>query len=388
MRNSDYFYSISRSILGPLQLFVLSLLVIHFTSLSNWGAFISIYLVWSVCVLLINSGTKEFLVKSISLNPSSIWLFASNNTSIRFIFSLLSALVVLFIPLGSTPEKVMMMSVIVLRVFTSTFEGLIVYQKVFKQSFFAELISLLLICILTAIGKYYGFLQPVYILAYIVMGDIFKMVIYEHNLKLFKNYSFNSFSVLRSIKELLPFLGAGILGLVMNKADLYIFGLFITDKELIAQYHILNTFSNLLLITVSAALSVRNKVIFRVSLNKLKTIQRVYLKYSLGLILSGGISFYLLSPFLFQYKITHVQLLLIMLTVLLFSSYALYIYVLLRVDKMKQVNSMVLVSGVTNVVLNILLIPYYQIEGALMAVTISNMVMLFLTYRKVRAYIS
>jgi O-antigen/teichoic acid export membrane protein len=77
-----------------------------------------------------------------------------------------------------------------------------------------------------------------------------------------------------------------------------------------------------------------------------------------------------------------------MLTVLLFSSYALYIYVLLRVDKMKQVNSMVLVSGVTNVVLNLLLIPYYQIEGALMAVTISNMVMLFLTYRKVRAYIS
>ena len=371
-----------------MQLFVLSLLVIHFTSLSNWGAFISIYLVWSVCVLLINSGTKEFLVKSISLNPSSIWLFASNNTSVRFIFSILSALVVLFVPLGSTPEKVMMMSVIVLRVFTSTFEGLIVYQKVFKQSFFAELISLLLICILTAIGKYYGFLQPVYILAYIVMGDIFKMVIYEHNLKLFKNYSFNSFSVLQSIKELLPFLGAGILGLVMNKADLYIFGLFVTDKELIAQYHILNTFSNLLLITVSAALSVRNKVIFRVSLNKLKTIQRVYLKYSLGLILSGGIFFYLLSPFLFQYKITLVQLLLIMLTVLLFSSYALYIYVLLRLDKMKQVNSMVLVSGVTNVVLNLLLIPYYQIEGALMAVTISNMVMLFLTYRNVRAYIS
>ena len=149
MRNSDYFYSISRSILGPLQIFVLSLLVIHFTSLSNWGAFISIYLVCSVCVLLINSGTKEFLVKSISLNPSSIWHFASNNTSIRFIFSILSTLVVLFIPLGSTPEKVMMISVIVLRVLTSTFEGLIVYQKVFKQSFFAEFISLLLIFILS-----------------------------------------------------------------------------------------------------------------------------------------------------------------------------------------------------------------------------------------------
>lgn len=388
MRNSDYFYSISRSILGPFQFFVLSLLVIHFTSLANWGAFISIYLVWSICVLLINSGTKEFLVKSISLNPSSIWLFASNNTSVRFILSVIAGVALLFIPFGSSLEKGMMMLVIVLKVLTFTFEGLIVYQKVFKQSFFAELLSLVLICILIATGKYFGYLQPAYILAYIVVGDIFKVVIYEHNLKLFKNYSFYSFSVLQNIKELLPFFGAGILGLVMNKADLYIFGLFITDKELIAQYHILNTFSNLLLITVSAALSVRNKVIFRVSLNKLKTIQRVYLKYSLGLILSGGISFYLLSPFLFQYKITHVQLLLVMLTVLLFSSYALYIYVLLRVDKMKQVNSMVLVSGVTNVVLNLLLIPYYQIEGALMAVTISNMVMLFLTYRNVRAYIS
>lgn len=388
MRNSDYFYTILRSILGPFQFFLLSVLVIHFTSMANWGAFISMYLVWSIFVFLINSGTKEFLVKSISLNPSSIWLFASNNTSIRFIFSVIAGAFILVIPLGSALDKGMMMLVIILRVFIFTFEGLIIYQKVFKPSFYTELLSLLLICVLVAIGNYYGYLQPVYILTYIVLTDIFRIVIYEYNLKLFRNYSFYTFSTLQSIKELLPFLGAGILGLVMNKADLYIFGLFVTNKELIAQYHILNTFSNLLLIAVSAALTVRNKVIFRVSLNKLKTIQWVYVKYSFGLILLAGISFYLFSPFLFQYRITFIQLLLIILTVLLFSSYALYIYVLIRLDKMKQVNSIVLISGIISVVLNFVLIPYYQIEGALIAVAISNIVMLFLTYRKVQAYIS
>lgn len=388
MRNSDYFYTILRSILGPFQFFLLSVLVIHFTSMANWGAFISMYLVWSIFVFLINSGTKEFLVKSISLNPSSIWLFASNNTSIRFIFSVIAGAFILVIPLGSALDKGMMMLVIILRVFIFTFEGLIIYQKVFKPSFYTELLSLLLICVLVAIGNYYGYLQPVYILTYIVLTDVFRIVIYEYNLKLFKNYSFYTFSTLQSIKELLPFLGAGILGLVMNKADLYIFGLFVTNKELIAQYHILNTFSNLLLIAVSAALTVRNKVIFRISLNKLKTIQWVYVKYSFGLILLAGISFYLFSPFLFQYSIAFIQLLLIILTVLLFSSYALYIYVLIRLDKMKQVNSIVLISGIVNVGLNFVLIPYYQIEGALIAVTISNIVMLFLTYRKVQAYIS
>lgn len=388
MRNSDYFYSILRSILGPFQLFLLSVLVIRFTSMANWGAFISMYLIWSIFVFLINSGTKEFLVKSISQSPSSIWLFASNNTSIRFIFSITSGAFILFIPLVSTLDKGMMMLVIILRVFTFTFEGLIIYQKVFKQSFFTEILSLLLICILVAIGNYYGYLQPVYILTYIVLADILKIIIYEYNLKLFKNYSFNTFSILQSIKELLPFLGAGILGLVMNKADLYIFGLFVTEKEIIAQYHILNTFSNLLLITVSAALTVRNKVIFRVSINKLKSIQQVYLKYSYGLILSGGALFYLFQPYLFQYKITPLQLLLIMLTVLVFSYYAFYIHILLRLDKMKLVNTNVLISGIINVGLNFVLIPYYQIEGALIAVTISNVVMLLLTYRKVQVYIS
>lgn len=388
MKNSDYFYSILRSILGPFQFFLLSVLVIRFTSMANWGAFISMYLVWSIFVFLINSGTKEFLMKSISQSPSSIWLFASNNTSIRFIFSIISGAAILFVPLVSTLDKGMMMLVIILRVFTFTFEGLIIYQKVFKQSFFTEFLSLLLICILVAIGNYYGYLQPVYILIYIILADILKIIIYEYNLKLFKNYSFNTFSFLQSIKELLPFLGAGILGLVMNKADLYIFGLFVTNKELIAQYHILNTFSNLLLITVSAALTVRNKVIFRVSINKLKSIQQVYLKYSFGLILSGGALFYLFQPYLFQYKITPLQLLLIMLTVLVFSCYAFYIHILLRLDKMKLVNTNVLISGITNVGLNFVLITYYQIEGALIAVIISNVVMLLLTYRKVQVYIS
>lgn len=381
MMKYNTIYSIARSLLGSFQFFVISVLVIHYTSLTNWGAFISIYLVWSICVLLINSGTKEFLVKAVSLNPSSMWPIVSHNTSLRMLLSLLPMVVIVLFPFGDFMEKVGMIIIIFFRVLTSTFEGIIVYEKAFKQSFIVELLSFVVVAILIVIGNHINAMQPEYILAFIIAGDLVKVICYQWLFGLFNHYVFQSFSLLQSIKQTLPFLGVGIIGLVMNKADLYLFGLFITDKELIGQYHILNTISGLIIVMVSSLLAVRNKVVFRVSLDKFKLIQAAYFKYSMGLILFGILSFYLIAPVLFQYNVTLLQLGLITLIALTFSRYSLYVYLQMRLDNMKLVNKILAIAGLVNVVVGVALIPWLRVEGALISVAIAHGIVLLAMHR-------
>lgn len=374
-------YSIARSLLGSFQFFFISVMVIHYTSLANWGAFISIYLVWSICVLLINSGTKEFLVKTVSQSPAYLWPVVSHNTSLRLLLSLVSIAIIIAFPFGSITEKTAMVVVILSRVLTSTFEGIIVYEKAFKQSFFVELLSFAVIAVLIVTGSYANALQPVHILVFIIAGDLVKVICYEWVFGLFKHYVFQSFSIIQSVKQVLPFLGVGIIGFVMNKADLYLFGLFITNKELIGQYHILNTLSNLLIVVVSSLIVVRNKAVFRVSFDKLNKIQMVYFKYSTGFILLGLLSFYVVSPMLFQYKVTLIQLLLIAFTTLTFSRYILYIYLQMRLDNMKLVNKILAVAGLVNVVVGVVLIPWLQVNGALISVAIAHGIVLLAMHR-------
>jgi O-antigen/teichoic acid export membrane protein len=376
MIKQNTFYSIARSLLGSFQFFFISVMVIHYTSFTNWGAFISLYLVWSICVLLINSGTKELLVKSVSQSPAYMWPIISHNTSLRLLLSLVSIAIIITLPIGSISEKVAMVVIILSRVLTSTFEGIIVYEKEFRQSFFVELFSFVVITVLIVICSYANALQPIHILLFLIAGDLVKVICYEWVFRLFKHYVVQSFSITQSIKQMLPFSGAGIIGFVMNKADLYLFGLFITNQELIGQYHILNTLSNLLIVVVSSLIVVRNKALFRMPLDKLSGIQRVYFKHSTGLILLGLLSFYLFSPMLFQYKVTLLQLLLIAITAVVFSRYMFYINLQMRLDNMKTVNKVLTLAGLISVVAGIVLIPYFQVEGALFSVALSNGVVL------------
>jgi O-antigen/teichoic acid export membrane protein len=164
----------------------------------------------------------------------------------------------------------------------------------------------------------------------------------------------------------------------MNKIDLYIVGLLIDDNRLIGQYHVLNTFANLLIVVVSSLFTVRNKVIFRIPLSKFKNVNSMYSLYAMGLTGIGIFLFSLVSNYFFQFEVSLFQLFAIAITVMAFSSYFLYIYLLMRVNKMYLVNKIILISGMVNMLTSVILIPYFKLEGALIAAAISNLLALAL----------
>lgn len=366
-------YSFVRSLLGAVQLFVVSFLVIHASSMANWGNFISQYLIWSICVLVINTGSKDLVVKAISMNPTAYAGMVSGNINLRFLFSIVCGVMIMLLPVGTGTEKLMMVAAVLLRVLSATYEGIITYQKAFKKSFFIEMLSLGMICLLVVWGSSLLLLSPVYILGYLVIGDIIKIICYEWIFKLRNDYLLRTSSLLQSFREFLPFMGAGFVGLVMNKADLYLFGVLENNSQMIGQYHIINTVCNLMLVMVSALLTVRNKVIYRIAYSKVSNIQSAFFKYAAVLVFAAVTIFGMLSSFLFPFTPSMLQLFLLACIPLVFSSYALYIFLLMRADKMKVINTTFWVSGVVNIAASFIFIPMFHIEGGLLAVACGNL---------------
>jgi O-antigen/teichoic acid export membrane protein len=371
MIKGNTIFSMGRSLLGALQNILISIIVIHFSSITNWGEFVSSYLIWSILVLLINGGSKDFIIKSVSLNPGDYWLIISNNLSLRFILSLFSLWAIVFIPFSSPLEKWLVMLIILLRAFTFSFEAMVVYAQNFKQSLVIELFSFIAVILLIISGSYFNCLQPKHIILFMILGELMKLISFNKLFLLSKNFQLQSIAVLQNLKELSPFIGLSLIGLIINKADLYVFGLLIDSKELIGQYHILNSLNNILIVIVSSFLALRNKVLFRVALGKIRSIQLAYLFYAIlsSIILTG--TFYMVSPFFFKFNLTLVQLAIIVFTTLFFSGTQIYIYLLMRVNKMKYIHFILLLTGILNIFLSMLFIPNYHINGALGSVLIS-----------------
>lgn len=373
MINKDGIYSMLRSLLGSFQFFVISVFVIQLTSVAVWGNFISMYLVWSMIVLLINSGTKEFLVKSISQHPAQIWTILSQNTSLRFLLSVIACALVYVLYQHTNSVKVIMTVIIILRVFTSSLEGLIVFHKSFKQSFFVELVVFVMICGIIFWGNYVHSLTPIYVLFCIGVGDVLKLILYELIFSFFRKIHLTLAAVKNSFIELAPFIGIGIIGLIMNKADLYLLGMFETNHETIGQYQILNTFCNMLIVLVSAFVLVRNKILYRIRMSTFLSIRKIYFYYVVVFVILATVVFYVVSPFLFHYRLMIYQLCLVMITVIIYSWYSFDIFLLLRFNRAITVNKVLAASAAVCIVFGLFLIPTFHIDGALVAVALANL---------------
>lgn len=372
MINSVVAYSVSRSILSAFQVFLVSIFVIHFSSLSNWGSFVQIYLIAALCVLIINSGSKDYLIKTISHTPALMWEHLSANTYYRLLLNLFIPLIIF----GFLPFEPLLgagiVGMVLMRTLLSSYEAIIIYQKAFKRCFYIDIASLTLLCIVIICGHYYAGLNSSFLIYCFVLADLVKLVFYDYAFGFFRHLTFVRKTVTQQLTATAPFLLSGIIGFLINKADLYLFSALIKDPQLVAKYHILNTLSNMLVIVISALVQVRNKEIFRLPLHKLQTLINTYLKLGFGLCAFILTTFYLVAPVIFGFTPQPLHLLLIASSVMAFTVYMFYIQLQYRMNKVHLVNLIIGISGTIGVIIGLWLIPYYEITGALIATFIAN----------------
>lgn len=373
MVNNVVVYSILRTGLSTFQVFFISVCVVQYSSLSNWGSFVQVYLAWSLGALLINAGSKDFLIKTISQTPALIWQHVSANTMYRMLLNLAVPLVVLgffsFTPFVGIGVVVM----VLLRTGLSTYEAIIIYQKSFEKAFWADLALLVLICLAVWVGQYMGQLTVAYLVCCFVVFDVIRLLLYEKLLGCIKHITLSYRDIAAQFNVTAPFFISGIIGFLINKSDLYLFNAMIDDPNLIAQYHILNTIFNVLIIVISSMLQIRSKELFRLPFHSLQKLIRVYIRISIVLSIAALLLFYLASPFVFGYQPDLVHLCLIACGVIAFTVYMFYIQFQYRINQGFRVNMIIGISGVMGLLLGVWWIPLYQITGAVSAVLLSNL---------------
>lgn len=388
MVNRDVIYSVFRNVAGSSSFFFLSLLVIRFSNISTWGNFIQLYLPGTAMVMLVNAGSKDFLLKKFSQAPQNMARSFWENTWLRLLLSLLLVVLLFCLPLFKPEEKTILAAFCLLRCLLSSADALLVYEKKFRLAAFIEVLSLLL-----AVAAIYYLhishrLSPLAVFTVLLAADACKLLLLMKQLPSLRAFAYPIKPLQNELRQWSPYLLTGVISFIVGRADLYLLSSLVHDPTLIGRYHILNTVANLLMAASSSLLQVRSKSLLRVGTDKYKHIQLQYLRYTMPAVTAACLLFYLLSPWCFGFQPSLLQVVLILLYCATFNVYYIFFFLQSRVNQQSEINKVLMLAGLINILGSCLLVPIFATEGALTALVMGQVYIAWKLYISSRNYVN
>ncbi|HMI07936.1 MAG TPA: hypothetical protein VK528_10350 [Flavobacterium sp.] len=231
-----------RQVLVSVFSMAIPFIVIHFSSKSIWGSFVSPLLFSLLALQVINWGNKEYLLRHFSMEPGKIMSQYSRNLFTRlplvFIFSGIAFFC--FPPVFGGWVFIWLLG----RFAIHSAEALIIYEKKFRASIAIELAGFLLFCGAFAILK-----NDLTVLLVLILYSAYQFIKGIAYLLLFRNFlDFGSLKFdFTYYLMALPFFLLSILGFLASKVDVYLIEN-IGDKIVTSDYQIINS---LLVFTMS-----------------------------------------------------------------------------------------------------------------------------------------
>lgn len=368
------FFSLLRLVTIPLFNFLILFLGVNFYGKENWGLFISIS-IWIYFLAFISRWSgQNYLIKEFSKNTSNYLSLFYSNTIERSLLLLPSLVLFLFYPM---PIALYSITLLILIFIYNTFEILIVYKQRLELQFIVEIIGIGIIFI--------GFcLLPNFNLSHILLlfclSFLFKIIILLFNFKLKLNDITLHFSTQNLITSF-PFFLIGLSGWLTSKCDIYITSYFFSKKEL-AEYQILiNCFTLLQAIPAYLILPI-NKHLFRIPEKSILKIKSKISYFTLPIVLTTTVSIWLLLKLVFQINFSFLIYFFAALSTVPTFFYTVDILQFYRKEKEKIIIKYSFTSIILNLLMSIILIPYFKILGVVIAVCISQWLYLFLILKE------
>jgi len=381
-RGGIVFLNALNSLSTPLFNFFLAALIISKLSLGFWGEFVSLTLIVNLSSMLLSWGNKEYLLREFSRNPSGItenWLASLLQ---RFILCVaLSAFFFLFFHYSYYRTSYLIFWIIGLFLYKSL-EVFILFKRAFLFSLIIEIAGFILLIAVAFFYPVREFNIDFFVLLFgiiTILKLIAGVIYFRHDI--FKQTKstlvyLKQNSLLLSLLYFLP----GFIGLLQGKIDLYCTAYFLSSDQ-VAKYQV---FMNLLtiphiMVTFITLPFIKN--VYRLPLRSVKEIINMLSIAGLVVSLPAVIityfiveNYYHIHLSLFMYIIAYVQL-------IPFFIYTLRINMLFKYDKQYVVTWITLITGLLGFLLSIILIPYWNIEGAISANTIIQWItLLFFMY--------
>ena len=364
---------------APLFNLVLSAIITKKISLSFWGEFTSLSLIVNLSAMILGWGNKEFLLREFSRNPSNIASHWQVNLAQRSLLCiLLAASFYSFLDYSYFRISVLIFWIVSSFLYKSL-DILVLFKRTFSFSLFAETVGYIMVLGASIFSnpeiRTVDFL--ILLLAYTTFFKFILSVWYFRNeifpLKKFNKISLKTNTLFLSIPYFLP----SLVGLLQGKMDLYCVVYFLPSDK-VGKYQILMNLLTVPHILATFIIMPFIKNIYRLPVKSVKKIIR-------GLTILGLVSslpaiiivyfitqkYYMLQFSIWIYFLGYLQL-------IPFFVYLVKTNMLFKHDKQYIVVCISTSTAVISFLISIFLIPYWNLEGAIIANTITQWTTLFL----------
>jgi O-antigen/teichoic acid export membrane protein len=358
---------------------IISSFVVRWFSTGLWGEIVYYLLLLDLGFVAINWGHSFYLSRQFSENPQLI----SNNFQKAFVsrsYILILFVVVIFLLPVSIHIKVTLAACSLARFIYQAFDPLIQYHRKFLPGLILELAGIVAIVLPLIFLR--SDVSLLTVLMLYAISFTFRAVI---TLIMFRSHIAGSrFPVDAStfLRPALPFLVLTLTAMLQQRMDLYVAALYLkTDKLAIYQ-----VFLSLLLLSHVAAsllLSPFARNMFRLSHERLRKVERQFMFAGIFFSAISIVVIFIILKFVFEFHLSWMMYVCGYVYVLLYYFYQVRNYQFMKAHRQKEVALFSLVGCGLSLVLSFVLIPYYGMEGALIA-GLSTQVVNVLLHLRVR----
>ncbi|KAA3615770.1 MAG: hypothetical protein D8M58_16395 [Calditrichaeota bacterium] len=256
-------------LITPLSQIIISLIVIRYHDVELWGSYVQILVLAGLILIFTSFGSRDYLIKSFSLNPGQIYQQWISNVLSRLVLLAPTLLLIFFFPFDSKVQIIFVFWLIA-NFIVNSFQVLILYNRDFKTAILIDSISSLIF--IASVFIYRNSLTLYLLLAFSTISILLKASCYTaFYSKRLRGLSFEiSFNILFLS---IPFFIPALSGTLRSKIDLYFAALFLGKIEL-GKYHILIGTLALAPLTATFLINPYLKNLFRISDRTRRKIER------------------------------------------------------------------------------------------------------------------
>lgn len=364
-------FNILRNIAVPVFNFLILSFGIKWYGKESWGELLNVLLWVYFLAFLINWGHRDYLVRTISKNPSKLFASLFSNFLSRTVFLLpVSLLLFVFFP---PQTSCLSIALVFLMHVNTSFESLIIYRQKFSWQLLSELLGFAILgCLLFFTENFSVDIMLQFFIVSYAAKNLFLFLLNKIPLK--------SFTVTLSYRELivmLPFFLIVFSGWIQSKVDLYIVNLFLSPERL-SEYQLLNT-SFLMLQGMSGFILLPvTKHLYRLSDVSIKKIHRQLALLSLPIVIAGTFSIWFLLNYILNLQIEFYIFILGGVSAFPVFLYLVNIMNLYKKNRENVVMKINFIGTALSLTISISLVPYYGYVGAFTAVVITQYCLLFI----------
>ena len=359
-----------RGFLSPVFNFLITTIGISQFGKENWGSLIHVFLWIFLISFVINWGNRDFLIRKYSANPAKIETSFFSNFFSRSLLLVIAAVFFFFFPL---PVAIVSITLVFLMHSYNSLESLIVYQQKFEIQLWAETIGFLSIIL----GLFYFqiFTVTTFISMYCI-AFVLKIILVLTRIDWRKKAFKITFSI-DEFKESMLFFLLGLTGLLSSRIDLYIVNSIVSNK-IISEYQLLTSAFLMLQSASSLIITTINKQLYRLRETTFEKVKNILHKLALPIVAVGSFGIWVLLEKFVNLGVDWKVYFVAGLAAIPSFFYALPVMNLYKKKCEKKVLFANLITIGCNILITVLLLAKFGIQGAIASACISQWIYLFI----------